>query len=135
MPRRTPWLTRVKFAPPRNRVSPKRTTKHNAIENNESAAAPDAGGPRWEMRILLLYAGLDPENPPQTFTRELHEGLLRALFHSNSWLAVAMITDLFGRSERFNYPGVAGNRRRTSPGSVNGTSQPRTQFVRRRAGA
>lgn len=75
----------------------------------EAAAAPDAGGPRWEMRILLLYAGLDPEHPPQTFTRELHEALLRALFRSNSWLAVAMITDLFGRSERFNYPGVAGN--------------------------
>ncbi len=75
----------------------------------KAAQGPDAGGPRWEMRILAEYAGLDPEHPPQSFTHELHEKLLRALFASNSWIAVVMITDLFGRSERFNLPGVAGD--------------------------
>jgi 4-alpha-glucanotransferase len=75
----------------------------------KDAEGPEPGGPRWEMRILADYAGLDPNEPPKSFTPELHEKLLRALFASNSWLAVVMITDLFGRTERFNYPGVAGD--------------------------
>jgi 4-alpha-glucanotransferase len=44
---------------------------------------------------------------PETLTPEVHEALLGALFRSESWLAVVMITDLFARSERFNLPGVA----------------------------
>ena len=72
------------------------------------SAGPDPGKAQWEMRILLQYAGLPPDQPPQSFTEELHEALLRALVCSNSWLAVVMITDLFGRAERFNLPGVAG---------------------------
>jgi 4-alpha-glucanotransferase len=52
---------------------------------------------------------VDADHPPQSFTRDLHEKLLRALFESNSWIAVVMITDVFGRSERFNLPGVAGD--------------------------
>jgi 4-alpha-glucanotransferase len=69
----------------------------------------DSGGPKWEMRILAQFAHVDADHPPQSFTRDLHEKLLRALFESNSWIAVVMITDVFGRSERFNLPGVAGD--------------------------
>jgi 4-alpha-glucanotransferase len=76
---------------------------------NQAAHGPDPGWAHWEMRILAKYAGLDFERPPETFTAELHEALLRALFRCNSWIAVVMITDLFGRTERFNYPGVAGS--------------------------
>jgi 4-alpha-glucanotransferase len=36
----------------------------------------------------------------------LHEKLLRALFRSNSWIAIAMITDLFASEQRFNVPGA-----------------------------
>ena len=32
---------------------------------------------------------------------------MRALFACNSWLAVVMITDFLGRTERFNAPGMA----------------------------
>jgi len=59
---------------------------------------------RVEMREFCRYVGL--RRPPSSFTPELHEALLRTLFASNSWLAVVMITDLFGRTERFNLPGV-----------------------------
>jgi 4-alpha-glucanotransferase len=71
------------------------------------AATPAGDGARYELRVLCDYAGLPSQPPPPKFTREVHLALLRALFQSNSWIAVAMITDLFGRSERFNSPGVA----------------------------
>lgn len=69
-------------------------------------ATAEADGARWEMRILWEFAGGNGE-PPDSFTPELHRALLRALFRSNSWIVVAMITDVFGRSERFNLPGTA----------------------------
>jgi 4-alpha-glucanotransferase len=73
----------------------------------KAAAEPHGDHARYELRILCDYAGLPSQNPPPTFTREVHLALLRALCQSNSWIAVAMITDVFGRSERFNSPGVA----------------------------
>ena len=33
---------------------------------------------------------------------------MRALFESNSWIAVVMLTDLLARKYRFNVPGTAG---------------------------
>ena len=33
--------------------------------------------------------------------------MFRALFESESWLAIVMITDLLGRKDRFNVPGTA----------------------------
>jgi 4-alpha-glucanotransferase len=67
-----------------------------------------SGHAEYERRILAEYAAAPaPANSSGEFTPELHDALLRALFRSNSWIAVVMITDLFGRSERFNYPGVA----------------------------
>ncbi len=46
---------------------------------------------------------------PAPWSDTIHEGLLRGLFASNSWLVVNMITDLFGTSERFNVPGATGD--------------------------
>lgn len=71
------------------------------------AEATDEGA-RWEWTILCRYAGLDPEQSRE-FTPAVHEALVRALFASNAWIAVLMITDVFARGERFNYPGVAGD--------------------------
>ena len=36
----------------------------------------------------------------------MHRILLRALFRSSSWIAVCMITDFFGTTQRFNVPGA-----------------------------
>jgi 4-alpha-glucanotransferase len=43
---------------------------------------------------------------PQPWSDTLHRTLLRALFRCNSWIAVCMITDLFGSGQRFNVPGA-----------------------------
>ena len=75
--------------------------------NKEAADPHHGGGARHELRILANFAGWN--DPPSHFTPELHQALLKALFCSNSWIAVVMVTDLFGRTERFNYPGVSGS--------------------------
>jgi 4-alpha-glucanotransferase len=56
----------------------------------------------WE---LMDFCGCPDHQLPQPFTPEIHEILLRGLFASNSWLAIPMITDIFGTTERFNVPG------------------------------
>ena len=58
-----------------------------------------------EMRKLAGFANIDLREP-QPWSDHLHETFLAALFRSNSWLAVCMITDLFATSQRFNVPGA-----------------------------
>jgi 4-alpha-glucanotransferase len=77
--------------------------------NHAARDEHQGAGARHELRLLASFAGLDPGHPPHQFTPELHHAFLRALFNSNSWIAVVMITDLFGRTERFNFPGVSGS--------------------------
>lgn len=60
----------------------------------------------WE---LMDYCGQPDIRLPQPYTAEIHGILLRGLFSCNSWLAVAMVTDLFGTEERFNVPGSSGD--------------------------
>jgi len=57
------------------------------------------------VRKFLTYilASNVPEIVPFS---AVHEKLLDALFRSNSWIAVCMITDLFGTTQRFNVPGA-----------------------------
>ena len=58
----------------------------------------------WEARRLAAWAGFDvPEILP---FEQVHEPLLAALFRANSWIAICMITDLFGTAQRFNVPGA-----------------------------
>lgn len=63
---------------------------------------------RREMGALLEFAAMGGQEPPRGFTSALHEGILRATLYSRSWLALAMLTDVFGLEGRFNVPGVAG---------------------------
>jgi 4-alpha-glucanotransferase len=41
------------------------------------------------------------------FEQEFYAPVLEALFRSESWLAIVMITDLLARTDRFNVPGTA----------------------------
>jgi 4-alpha-glucanotransferase len=76
--------------------------------------AAEHGGPEthaardraWrECRSLAAWCGFDvPACTP--WSGEIHEHLLRALFATNSWLAVLMITDVFATTQRFNIPGA-----------------------------
>jgi len=70
-----------------------------------AAASAGDGHQRWELEKLGEFAGLQIYNP-QPMTSEIHETLLGALFRSNAWIAITMITDLFGSSQRFNVPGA-----------------------------
>jgi 4-alpha-glucanotransferase len=58
----------------------------------------------WEVRRFAGWAGLDvPRILP---FEEVHLPLIEALFRARSWLAICMITDLFGSTQRFNVPGA-----------------------------
>lgn len=56
----------------------------------------------WE---LMDFCARPDMKLPQDYTPEIHHTLLRGLLLSNSWLAVHMITDVFGSDLRFNVPG------------------------------
>jgi 4-alpha-glucanotransferase len=62
-----------------------------------------------EMREMMDFCGAKDISVPQPFTPEIHAAMLRGLYETNSWLAVHMITDLFGTDDRFNVPGAIGN--------------------------
>ncbi|MDK3161945.1 4-alpha-glucanotransferase [Kamptonema cortianum] len=56
----------------------------------------------------LLRLDFDGENsPPTEFTPEIHEAMVRLVLENHCWLAVFMITDLVGTTQRFNEPGIS----------------------------
>ncbi len=58
----------------------------------------------WEVRRMSAWAGFEvPCITP--FNDEVHERLLGGLFETNSWMAICMVTDVFGSTQRFNVPG------------------------------
>ncbi len=61
-----------------------------------------------EICRLMEFLGLPSEEAPQSFTPELHQEFIAALLETDCWLAVLMITDLFGTHQRFNAPGSTG---------------------------
>ncbi len=69
------------------------------------AARAGDGHQRWELEQLGAFAGVDAREPVP-YTPEIRERLLAALFDSNAWLAIVMVTDLFGSEQRFNLPGA-----------------------------
>ena len=74
-------------------------------EQMRGAAVAGDGHQRWEMEQLCGFAGLSLDTS-RPMTDEIHEALLAGLFQCNSWLAVVMITDVFGDTTRFNVPGA-----------------------------
>ena len=70
--------------------------------------AADAGdaGARRELDFLMEFAGLAGQPPARAFTPAVHEGLLRAVFRANSYLAVVLLTDVLGLTDRYNWPGT-----------------------------
>jgi 4-alpha-glucanotransferase len=64
---------------------------------------------REDLRKIAEFAGLPPPNDSIDYLRDFYPAIFEALFQSNSWIAIVMITDLLGRSDRFNVPGTAAN--------------------------
>ncbi|MEY4300341.1 MAG: hypothetical protein RIR25_1577 [Verrucomicrobiota bacterium] len=76
--------------------------------NSQSGDPDKAGRAVRQMQEICRFAEMNVPLPAP-WSDEIHEGLVRGLFASNSWLAVNMITDIFGTSERFNVPGAIGD--------------------------
>lgn len=57
----------------------------------------------------MQFLELDADNPPVHFDDRLHRRLIEVLLDTPSWLAVLMVSDLFGTTQRFNEPGIAGD--------------------------
>ncbi len=71
----------------------------------EKADAGDDGA-RWDLKRWMKYCGAEGEIPPRGFNDHIHQLILRGVLNSNSWLAVFLITDVFGSEGRFNVPGA-----------------------------
>jgi len=69
-------------------------------------AGGEAGAAAWDAMVKLTAFAHMHLREPVPWDEQLHRTLLRALFRSNSWIAVCMVTDLFGGEQRFNVPGA-----------------------------
>src|ERR1700730_18450681 len=62
---------------------------------------------RADLNRIAEFAGFNPQGHPVDFEKHFYPAMMRALFQSNAWIAVLMLTDLLGRKYRFNVPGTA----------------------------
>jgi 4-alpha-glucanotransferase len=88
------------------------------------AEAHDVNAPTREqaaedLRKIARFASIEPREGLH-FDRDFYPAMIRALFESNSWVAILMITDLLARRDRFNVPGTAsdGNWTRRLPKTI-----------------
>jgi len=58
------------------------------------------------MRLLGLALGREGQ-PPAEFNPLIHEAMMKLILDNHCWLAVFMITDLLGNTQRFNEPGLS----------------------------
>jgi 4-alpha-glucanotransferase len=62
---------------------------------------------RSDLEKIATFAEFKRSGQELDFERDFYPAIMRALFKSESWLAVVMITDLLARKYRFNVPGVS----------------------------
>jgi 4-alpha-glucanotransferase len=61
---------------------------------------------RRELAYFMEFTGMGSAPPPREFSDRLHTAYLRRILQSKSWLAIVMLTDVFGQTARFNIPGT-----------------------------
>jgi 4-alpha-glucanotransferase len=61
---------------------------------------------REDLLKIAQFAGIVPREGLD-YDRDFFPPMMSALFESNSWIAIVMITDLLARKDRFNVPGTA----------------------------
>jgi 4-alpha-glucanotransferase len=61
---------------------------------------------REDLLKIAQFAGIAPREGLE-YERDFYPAIMSALFNSNSWIAIVMITDLLARKDRFNVPGTA----------------------------
>src|SRR5437899_2035472 len=61
---------------------------------------------RFDLAKIAIFACLDPNLDKLDFEKDFYQAIMEALFKSNAWIAIVMITDLLARKYRFNVPGT-----------------------------
>jgi 4-alpha-glucanotransferase len=94
---------------------------------------PDGNEPWRDVQRLMHFLELDENDPPKQMTDELHHAFVKSLLETPCWLAVFMVTDMLGTSERFNQPGTHGasnwSQRLSGPLSVYANQSPFKQKI------
>ena len=93
-------------SPPMRRTITNRFARSGktAFENKTDALR---AGPRTTWRRSRSSPGSPRLTSRRIIVREFYPAIFEALFRSESWIAIVMITDLLGRKDRFNVPGTA----------------------------
>ena len=84
---------------------PLRALWEEAWKNSTNFAAQA----RFDLAKIAEFASVSVPNENLNFEKDFYPFIFDALFRSESWIAIIMITDLLGRKERFNVPGTAAN--------------------------
>src|SRR5438067_1630124 len=85
---------------------------------------------RYELAKIAVFAGFDPKIDKINFEKDFYPAIMEALFKSEAWIAIVMITDLLAQKYRFNVPGTAANlnwTRRLQSSVAQLRSSPKTQ--------
>jgi 4-alpha-glucanotransferase len=61
------------------------------------------------IKKIATFAGLNSTIDDLDFEKGFYPAIMEALFKSDSWIAMVMITDLLARTYRFNVPGTKAN--------------------------
>jgi 4-alpha-glucanotransferase len=69
-------------------------------------STPTSEQSRLELQRIALFAGCDSKIGDSDFERDFYPAIMNALFQSESWIVIVMITDLLARRYRFNVPGT-----------------------------
>jgi 4-alpha-glucanotransferase len=68
---------------------------------------PEREQARGDLRKIAEFAGITSLTDGANYDRDFYPQTMSALFASNAWMAIVMITDLLARKDRFNVPGTA----------------------------
>ena len=82
---------------------PVRAMWEEAFHGNGEVAAQA----RSDLENIATFAEFKHPGAELDFERDFYPAIMEALFQSESWIAVVMITDLLARKYRFNVPGVS----------------------------
>ncbi|MFL6528356.1 MAG: 4-alpha-glucanotransferase [Chthoniobacterales bacterium] len=109
---------------------PLRAMWEEAFERKSDASEQARG----DLEKIATFAAMEPRQGPINYGSDFYPRIMEALFASNSWLAIVMITDLLARKDRFNVPGMAdeGNWTRRMHATVSELRQSRTTRERMR---
>jgi 4-alpha-glucanotransferase len=68
---------------------------------------PTSDQAKFDLAKIAHFAGFDATTDKIDYEKDFYPTIMEALFASNAWIAVVMITDLLMRKYRFNVPGTA----------------------------